>query len=125
MEKTIVKRYSEAFKRQVVSEYETGRSCRDLSVKYGITGWDTVERWVKQYGHEGFRHELVVIQRPEEREHERQLTERIRHLESAVAQLILEKIVLESSLAEAYKLLGGNMPKKTASPSSNGVSNTR
>lgn len=124
MGKTIVKRYSEAFKRQIVREYETGRSCHDLSLKYGITGWGSVERWVKQYGHEGFRHELVVIQRPEEREHERQQAERIRQLESAVAQLILEKIVLEASLAEARQLMGANAPQKTMSPSSNGVATT-
>ena len=37
--KTItMKRYSEAFKLQVVSEYESGQSVRALESEYGITG---------------------------------------------------------------------------------------
>ena len=89
MEKTVIKRYSEAFKRQVVSEYEAAQSATWLRRKYGITGRDTIERWVKKYAHAGLRHELVVIQRADEREREEHLTERVRELESAVAQLTL------------------------------------
>ena len=62
-----MKRYSEAFKHQVVSEYEGGQSVLSLRKKYGITGNGTVERWVRKFGHTGFRAELVVIQRAEER----------------------------------------------------------
>jgi transposase-like protein len=33
-----MKEYSEAFKQQVVSEYESGRSVRALQSEYGIKG---------------------------------------------------------------------------------------
>lgn len=124
--KTItMKRYSEAFKLQVVSEYEGGQSVRALRHKYGITGNGTVERWVRKYGHAGLRHELVVIQRPDERKREKRLEERVKALESAVAQLTLENIVLETSLEEAEKLLGMAVKKNDAQPSSKDASSTR
>ena len=124
--KTIaMKRYSEAFKQQVVSEYEGGQSVRALQHKYGITGNGTIERWVRKYGHAGFRHELIVIQRSEEREREKRLEKRVKDLESAVAQLTLEKIVLETSLSEAEKLLGVAIKKNDGQPSSKDASSTR
>lgn len=124
METMIMKRYSEAFKLQVVSEYEGGQSISALQLKYGITGNGTIERWVKKYGHAGLRHELVVIQRPEERVHDERLKKRIRELEAAVAQLTLEKIVLESSLEEAEQLLGVDVKKNDEPPSSSDASST-
>lgn len=111
MKKQVTKRYSEAFKRQVVGEYEDGHSANDLRKKYGITGCGTIERWVRKYAHAGLRHELVVIQRADERAGEKAMKKRMRELETAVAQLTLEKIVLESSLAEAEKLLGMDIKK--------------
>jgi transposase-like protein len=116
MKKRIMKRYSEAFKRQVVSEYEAGFSVQDLRRKYGVTGNGTIERWVRRYANAGLRHELVTIQRTAERERERELQQRLRELEAAVSQLTLEKIVLESTLAEAEKLLGQDV-KKNGEPS--------
>jgi len=125
MKTIIMKRYSEAFKLQVVSEYERGQSVRALQHKYGITGNGTIRRWVKKYGHAGLRHDMVVIQRSEERDRENRLKERIKELESAVAQLTLEKIVLESSLEEAEELLGVDLKKNDEPPSSNDASSTR
>jgi transposase len=124
MKKRIMKRYGEAFKRQVVSEYEDGYSVQDLRRKYGITGNGTIERWVRQYANAGLRHELITIQRAVERERERELEKRVRELEAAVSQLTLEKIVLESSLAEAEKLLGQDVKKNDVRLSSKGASNT-
>ena len=92
-------RYSEAFKRQVVSEYEAGLSANALRGKYGITGCGTIERWVRQYAHAGLRHELIVIQRADEREREKKLEKQVQELESALAQVTLEKIALETSLS--------------------------
>lgn len=124
MKKRVTKRYSEAFKRQVVSEYEDGHSVLTLQWKYGITGNGTIERWVKKYAHAGLRHELVVIQRGDERERQKAFEARVRELEAAVAQLTLEKIVLESSLVEAEKLLGMEVKKNGAPPSSKPASST-
>lgn len=124
MEKKVIKRYSEAFKRQVVSEYEVGQSIPALQQKYNIRGTETVPAWIKKYGHGSLRHELVTIQRPDEREREKALEKRLRDMEAAIAQLTLEKIVLESSLAEAEKLLGMDVKKNDVQPSSRPASGT-
>jgi transposase-like protein len=89
----------------------------ELSQRYGITGKGTVARWVKQYGREGMRVKLMVIQKPEEQEHVKQLEGRIAELEKLVAQLSLDKFMLESVLAVAEEELGHEVKKKTSSKS--------
>ena len=42
MKKEYVKRYSQAFKQEVVKEYEAGASAKYLSEKYGIGGGSTI-----------------------------------------------------------------------------------
>ena len=43
--------YSEAFKRMVISEYESGLSTKaTLKRKYGIAGNSCIPRWLKKYG---------------------------------------------------------------------------
>ena len=113
MAETIIKKYSLAFKKHVVTEYEAGASVYQLSQRYGITGNGTVARWVKQYGREGLRVKLMVIQKPEEQEQVKQLEGRIAELEQLVAQLSLDKFMLESTLAVAEEQLGHEVKKKT------------
>jgi hypothetical protein len=61
----------------------------------------------------------MVIQKPEEQERVKQLEGRITELERLVAQLSLDKFMLESTLAVAEEELGHEVKKKpaTASPS--------
>ena len=119
MTEIIIRRYSLAFKKQVVAEYEAGASVYELSRRYGITGNGTVARWVRQYGREGMRVKLMVIQKPEEQERVKQLEGRITELERLVAQLSLDKFMLESTLAVAEEEVGHEVKKKpsTALPS--------
>ena len=118
MAKRVVKRYSEAFKRQVVAEFEDGARPRELQDKYGIGGQMTVLRWVRKYAHASLRHELLVIQRPDEQSAVSRLKKRVEALEAAVAQLTVEKMVLEATLAEAETMLGTDIKKNDARPSS-------
>jgi len=107
MTKQTVKRYSEAFKRQVVSEYEVGASMGDLQKKYGITGGMTIKNWIKKYAKEGFRHEVITIQTAEEANRVRELEAQVQELEQALGKVTLEKLKLESileELAETYDM---------------------
>lgn len=108
----IVKRYSLAFKKQVVQEYEAGASASALKRKYGIGCTHLVVKWVNQYGREGVRHKLMVVQTPEEQEHVKALEARIAELEKLVAQLSLDKFMLENSLLVAEEELGYEVKKK-------------
>ena len=94
-----IKRYSEGFKRQVVSEYEAGTSIVTLQRKYGISGNTTIQRWISQYGREGLRHEMVHIQTAEEVERVKALEQQVTTLQQALGQVTLEKLKLESQLA--------------------------
>ncbi len=111
-------RYSEGFKRQVVSEYEAGNSIITLQRKYGIGGNTTIQRWVQQYGREGLRHELLHLQTAEEVERVKGLEQQVKALQQALGQVTLEKLKLESILEELAETYGAEV-KKNVPPSSN------
>ncbi len=119
MSKTI-KRYSDAFRRQVVAEYEAGSSIAQLQKKYGITGGQTIQAWIKKYAREGLRHDLVRIQIAEEIDRIRELEKQVQELEQALGKVTLEKIALQSVVDE---LLGEDRQalKKNERPSSKGA----
>jgi transposase-like protein len=119
MTKTIIRRYSLAFKKQVVAEYEAGVSTYQLKQRYGIGSNETVGRWVRQYGREGMRVKLMVIQKPEEQERVKQMEGQIAELKQLVAQLSLDKFMLECTLAVAEEQLGHEIKKKIPSKSPN------
>jgi transposase-like protein len=100
VEKIKVKRYSVAFKQEVVREYEAGRSESSLKQKYGIGGSTTISKWIKKYGRYGTRYELMIIQKPEEQNQVKQLQKRVQELETALAQTVLDKLMLEALVAE-------------------------
>ncbi len=120
MTKTI-KRYSETFKREVVSEYESGANVFSLQKKYGITGGQTIQGWIKKYSTQGLRTEVVRIQRADEADRVRELEKQVEELEQALGKVVLEKLKLESIL----EVLQGNETeevKKNALSSSGNAS---
>ena len=118
--KTIQKRYSEAFKRQVVLEYESGISVNALKKKYNIGGNETVRGWIKKYAKDGFRHELIRIQTSEEINRIKTLEGKVEELEQALGKVMLEKLKLECVLEELGEPYGLEV-KKNGAPSSNGL----
>ncbi len=117
MAKIAIRRYSEAFKKQVVREYEAGASASGLREKYGIKGRSTVNRWVQQYGREGSRYALMVIQKPAEQQRVKALAQRVEELERALAQVTLDKLMLET-LVEVLEEEEGLAVKKNIGPRS-------
>ena len=78
-------RYSQAFKLEVVREIEReGLPFGAVQRKYGIKGGDTIGRWVRQYGN-GSRGKVIRVERPEEIDELKRLRERVRRLETALA----------------------------------------
>jgi transposase-like protein len=119
MVKKVYKRYSESFRIQVVREYEAGASIRQLQRKYGIKGATTVQKWLKKYSTEGLRCELMTIQTPEERDRLKELQAENARLKALVADLYLEKAILESTVAVIERDYGIDV-KKNDLTSSNG-----
>ena len=106
-----VKRYSQAFKQQVVREYEAGASIYSLRQKYGIGAHKTVERWVKRYGRSGYRAELVVIQSVDDQLEVKAMKKRIAELESALAESVLENRMLNTTLDVASRAMELDLKK--------------
>lgn len=111
MKKEQVKRYSQAFKQQVVREYEAGASIYTLCQKYGIGGYNTVKRWIEQYSKAGYRSELVVIQTVEDQVEVKAMKQRIAELEAALAESVLENRMLQTTLALASQALDIDLKK--------------
>jgi transposase-like protein len=115
MEKTI-RRYSIAFKKQVVREYEKGQSLTWLCEKYGIGACKTVSQWIKQHSVKGLRHQLMIIQTVDEQSQVKALQQRIGELEKALAQVTLDKLMLASIVAEAESQYGLALKKTVEQP---------
>ena len=119
MAKQVYKRYSEAFRIQVVREYEQeGISLNALRQRYGVT-ITTIQKWIKKYSTQGLRYELMTIQTPEERDRLKQLEAENARLKMLVADLTLEKAILESTVAVIEEEYGIDV-KKNEPASSNG-----
>jgi transposase len=92
-------RYSEAFKMAAVRELEE----QDLPFeairrKYGIKGSVTVQKWVRKYGN-GSRGKRIRVERPEEINELKRLKDRVRRLESALADANID-LALERAFTE-------------------------
>jgi len=109
-----IKRYSEAFRRQVVAEYESGVGITSLQKKYGINGGTTIQSWIKKYAKQGLRYELVRIQTAEEVNRVKELEKQVKDLEQALGKVTLEKLKLESILEELGEAQGDEVKKNEA-----------
>ena len=111
MRKERVIRYSQAFKLQIVREYEAGASVHSLAQKYGIGGATTIKAWIKKYGRSGYRAEKVVIQTADDQLAVKAMRKRIAELESALAETVLENRMLKTTLEVASEALEMDIKK--------------
>jgi transposase len=89
-------KYSEAFKRKVVAEYEKGILNKDqLQIKYGIGGNSVILNWCRKYGRLSYSVKSSIIGRPM-KDPEKQ---RIKELEKQLADMKL-KLGLYEKLIE-------------------------
>ena len=103
-----VRRYSEAFKRQVVEELEKGKfsSAFDAQQSYGILGDRTVFRWMKKYGRDNLFPKLVMIETMKERDKKKEDRKRIRDLEAALSDAHIDNCLEHAFLEIACERIG-------------------
>ena len=103
-------RYSEAFKRQVVSEIETGRYCGPYAAAraYGIRGRETIVRWLRRYGDAALLppRKFIVTTSKQAMDETKELKKRVRDLERALADACMKGLLNESYLEIACERLG-------------------
>ena len=114
MSKNVQKRYSEAFKLRVVKAYENGASINSLRQEYGVGSHLTIKRWIKKYGRSGLRSGVVRIQTVQDHQEFQDMKERIQELEKALAQAVLDKQMLETTLEVASQALEMDLKKISA-----------
>lgn len=97
--KKAIIRYSEAFKSQVLNEIEAGGlSIIQAQRKYGITGGQTIKKWLIKSGRFGVVPKIVRVETPNDRDQTKALKEENKRLKEAIADLVLDRKIAESTL---------------------------
>lgn len=113
MQRTIVKRYSTAFKMKVVAEIESGElTVAQAQRRYDLGRGATVYNWLKTYGNHYKQAKVVRVERPGEVDRVRQLEKEKQQLESALAAAHLKILRLESTV-EVLEEMGATPGKKS------------
>jgi transposase-like protein len=99
-ERRIVKRYSAAFKQQVVSEIERGEiSVAEARKRYDIGGSLTIDKWLRKLGKLSLLATVVRIEMPHEVDRIKALEQQVRVLEHTLAQTHVKALALEAVVA--------------------------
>jgi transposase-like protein len=114
----ILRRYSDAFKRSVVAEVESGRYTPLEAAATHQVNFSSVYQWIKKVGGPDSQTRIVRLEMPEERNRIKELEKEKRALESALAQAHMKIILLESTVEVLEEKAGVQIKRKTATPSS-------
>ena len=92
-------RYSEAFKSQVLTEIESGAlTIAQARSKYAIRGTNTITTWARKFGRFGIVPKLIRVETPNERDETKALKEENKRLKAAIADLVMDRKIAESTL---------------------------
>jgi transposase len=108
MNQRVIVRYSIGFKLQVVNQLESGRFSSICEAKghYGISGADTIQRWLRKYGRNELCPKVVRVEKPNEQDQVRQLKKQIKQLKEALGQTQAENVINQEFLKIACEEMG-------------------
>jgi|SRR5687768_191574 transposase-like protein len=96
-QKTIVIRYSQAFKHQVIKEIEDGLvTITEAKSKYGIKGAETIQLWMRRMGKFGSLPKMIRVEKPDEKAKIKDLEKQIRQLKESLADTQVRYLMAES-----------------------------
>lgn len=105
--------YSYAFKQKVVQEVENGKLTRGQARElYGIKGGSTITCWIKKMGKNHLINKVVRIELKDEPSKLKELKQRTRELEKALADAHLRLLSYETFIEVAEEELGRSLKKK-------------
>jgi len=94
-QRTII-RYSISFKQKVVREIETeGLLIAAARRRYGISGSQTIQSWLKRYGKNHLLNKVIRVETKTEKDRVKELEAEVKKLKIALADSTLEKRALE------------------------------
>jgi len=102
------RRYSEAFKMQVIMELESGKlpSQCEAQRRYGIKGNATINKWLRKYGKDHLIPGVLTMQTPDEHDRLKQLERENRRLKAALADAHLDAVLYQSWFKVACEEFG-------------------
>ena len=97
-------RYSIAFQQKVVDEIERGEIniCRAQNI-YDIKGGSTIQGWIRKLGKNHLLSKVIRVEMKDEKDKIKQLEQKVKKLESALAMEHLKSISLEALVEVAQK----------------------
>lgn len=96
MKRNTVRRYSEAFRQQVVEEVESGQgSVQELRRKYGLSA-NTIQYWIKRIGKLELLPKLIRVEKPDEKDRIKELERQIRQLKESLADTQVDSLINKS-----------------------------
>ena len=108
-------RYSSAFKLKVVNEIEAGKySISQARAIYNIGGGDTINKWIKRLGKNHLLSKIVRVEMKNEADKLKELKDKIKVLESALANERIKTIALESLMEVAEERYGVDFKKNSS-----------
>lgn len=106
---------------QVIEEISSGKwaGASAASRAYGIKGSKTVRNWLIKYGHSDKIPQRVTVNTVEEIDEKKQLKQRVKQLEKALADAYMKSLLSESYFEVACERFGEDPEefKKNTSPS--------
>ena len=108
IDRRIVTRYSETFKRKVVEELESGKlaTVSEARRRYGIGGALTIQGWIKRLGRNHLLGKVVRVETLEEGREIERLRRQVRDLEHALAQTRMKELLAEAQFEVLCERLG-------------------
>lgn len=92
-----ITRYSTAFKLKIISEIESGKYHIDQARRiYDIKGNSTIQEWIKKYGKSHLTPQIIRVQMKKEPDKVKELQNKIKQLERALAQSQVDNICWQS-----------------------------
>ena len=105
-------RYSDCFKRSVVSEIEkNGLTIQQARDRFGIKGTNTVQRWLKKYGRNHLLNKVVRVETRDEIDELKRLREENERLKIAYAELAIDHKLSEKVIEKADEVYGLELKK--------------
>jgi len=110
--RTVV-RYSISFKQKVVKEIEDeGLRISEAKQRYGISGGQTIQKWLAELGRSHLLNTVVRIEMKDEKDRLRELEKENQKLKMALADAYMARDCAEEVIKQAGKIYGADLKKK-------------
>jgi transposase len=114
-------RYSISFKQKVVKEIEEeGLSISDANRRYGITGGQTIQKWLRELGRSHLLNTVIRVEMKDEKDRLHELEKENQKLKIALAEAYMARDCAEEVIKQAGKIYGADLKKKFGEQASPG-----